>query len=235
VLIAQAHGVLPFVSERHVSKLLLSAASCKVVRVETTSRTPGRPRSERARRAILDAAYDQLAAHGFADLSIEGIAAAAGVSKQTIYRWWPSKAEVVLEAMLERAEVLVPPVDRGTVEADLLTFLEATFAAATPTMTRMLTGLMAQATLDPTFAAVFSDRFLAARRDTLRALLERGVARGELPAGTDLDLRVDAVYGLLWYRLLLGHHPLDSTTARELTDLVLGRQEASTRPVSKRA
>ena len=190
--------------------------------METISRSPGRPRSERARRAILDAAYDQLAAHGFAAMSIEGIAAAAGVSKQTIYRWWPSKAEVVLEAMLERAEVLIPPVDTGNLEADVRAFLEATFAAGNPTMTRMLTGLMAQAQLDPEFGAKFDARFLAARRDTLHALLERGVARGELPAGTDLDVRVDAVYGLLWYRLLAGHRPLDQDTAGTLTALLLG-------------
>ncbi|MFL6074226.1 MAG: TetR/AcrR family transcriptional regulator [Mycobacteriales bacterium] len=202
--------------------------------MEITSRSPGRPRSERARRAILDAAYAQLAAHGFADLSIEGIAAAAGVSKQTIYRWWPSKAEVVLEAMLDRAGVLVPPVDTGVLEDDLRAFLETTFAAAEPTLIRVLTGLMAQATLDPAFGRVFNERFLAARRDILRELLERGVARGELPAGHDLDVRVDAVYGLLWYRLLVGHRPLDSATARELTELVLGGQDASTRPVSKR-
>lgn len=190
--------------------------------METTSRSPGRPRSERARRAILDAAYDQLAMHGFAAMSIEGIAAAAGVSKQTIYRWWPSKAEVVLEAMLERAEVLIPPVDTGTLEGDVRAFLEATFAAGNPTMTRMLTGLMAQAQLDPEFGAKFDARFLAARRDTLHALLERGVARGELAAGTDLDVRVDAAYGLLWYRLLAGHRPLDQDTAGALTALLLG-------------
>jgi AcrR family transcriptional regulator len=183
------------------------------------SRRPGRPRSETTRRAILDAALDELREHGYAALTIEGIAARAGAGKQTIYRWWPSKADVVLDALLDLAATKIPVPDEGSLSADLTAFLSATFRQHG--LRPILVGLMAHALLDPVFAAGFRDRFLFSRRAVLRDILDRAVARGEIAADVDLELVVDVVYGVLWYRLMLDHAPLDDAAGEQLALLVI--------------
>lgn len=182
-------------------------------------RRPGRPRSEAVRRAILGAAIDELHERGYAALTIEGIAARAGAGKQTIYRWWPSKADVVLDAMLDLAETRIAIPDEGALDADLAKFLTATFRQRD--QRPILVGLMAQALLDPAFATAFRDRFLFGRRDALRAILRRAVRRGEIDATIDLELVIDVVYGFLWYRLLLDHAPLSEAAGLELASLVI--------------
>ncbi|MBV2363184.1 TetR/AcrR family transcriptional regulator [Streptomonospora nanhaiensis] len=179
---------------------------------------PGRPRSQAVRAAILRAALAELEERGYAALTVEGIAARAGAGKQTIYRWWPSKADVVLDALLDTAAERVPVPDEGSLAADLDAFLAATFRQEG--QRAVLTGLMAQSVLDPAFAQAFGERFLAGRRAALRGLLERARARGEVDPGADLDLLVDVVYGTLWYRMLVGHAPLDAETGRRLAALV---------------
>jgi AcrR family transcriptional regulator len=183
------------------------------------TRRPGRPRSEAARLAILRATHDELLEHGYGRLTMEGIAARAGVGKQTIYRWWRSKAEVVLDALLNVASKGIPIPDEGTLEADLSAFLRRTFGlqeSARP----VLVGLLAQSLLDPDFADAFRDRFLAGRRAALRTMLDRAVARGEISADADLGLLQDVAYGVLWYRLLFRHAPLDDEAARDISSLI---------------
>src|SRR5579862_8854730 len=88
----------------------------------------GRKRSEQSRLAILTAAYDLVGEIGYARLTVEGIAARAGTGKQTIYRWWPSKADVVLDALATKADLNIPIPDEGSYAADLRAFLLASFA-----------------------------------------------------------------------------------------------------------
>ncbi|WP_067681453.1 TetR/AcrR family transcriptional regulator [Nocardia miyunensis] len=179
----------------------------------------GRPRSEDRRRAILAAATAELRENGYAALTVEGIAARAGAGKQTIYRWWPSKADVVLDALLEEASDAIAIPDEGSLPEDLLAFLSATFRQRG--QRPVLVGLMAQALLDPVFAQAFRDRFLFGRRAALRQILDRAVARGEIASGIDPELLIDVVYGVLWYRLLLDHAPLDDEAGRRLAELVV--------------
>ena len=179
----------------------------------------GRPRSETVRQAILAAAIDELEENGYARLTVDAIAARAGAGKQTVYRWWPSKADVVLDALLERAAVTITVPDEGSLEADLLAFVGATFRQRG--QRPVLIGLMAQALLDPVFATAFRDRFLFGRRAALRVILERAVARGEINPDMDPELLIDVVYGVLWYRLMLDHAPLDEAAGRQLACLVL--------------
>ena len=150
---------------------------------------------------------------------MEGIAARAGVGKQTIYRWWPAKADVVFDTLLDLAQERIAVPDEGSLAADLSAFLTATFRRRS--QRPILVGLMAQALLDPVFATAFRDRFLFSRRAALRGILERAVARGEIGEDLDVELLVDVVYGVLWYRLLLDHAPLDDEAGRQLTALVL--------------
>ncbi len=182
-------------------------------------RRPGRPRSETSRRAILTAAIDELHDHDYAALTVEGIAARAGVGKQTIYRWWPSKADVVLDALLDLAAEQIAVPDEGTLDADLSAFLTATFRQRR--QRPVLVGLMAQASLDPAFATAFRDRFLFSRRAALREILDRAVARGEIARDVDVELLADVVFGVLWYRLLLDHAPLNAAAAEQLAALVV--------------
>jgi AcrR family transcriptional regulator len=184
----------------------------------TDPRRPGRPRSETARAAILDAAVAELQEKGFAATTVDAIAARAGVGKQTIYRWWSSKADVVLEGVMRLAAERIPMPDQGSLHADLLSFLGATFRQRG--QRPVLVGMMAQAVLDPVFGEKFREQFLFARRAALRSLLERAVVRGEIAPGADLELLIDVVYGVLWYRLLVDHIPLDEAGGRALADLV---------------
>ncbi|MFC9617669.1 TetR/AcrR family transcriptional regulator [Streptomyces sp. NPDC056938] len=178
----------------------------------------GRRRNEAARRAILDAALRLLADADGAPVTVETIAREAGVGKQTLYRWWPSKGAVLLDALTDRAEQDVPAPDTGSLRDDLRAVVAATFegASAPPTAPALRT-LAREAARDPHLADLMRE-FTGARRAALREVLERGRERGELPKGRDLDLMVDQVYGVFWYRFLLGHAPLDERTATDLTE-----------------
>ncbi|MES9541640.1 TetR/AcrR family transcriptional regulator C-terminal ligand-binding domain-containing protein [Actinomadura sp. NPDC000600] len=193
---------------------------------ETRRPHTGRRRNEAARRAILDVAVELLGGTGDTPVTIDTIAAAAGVGKQTIYRWWPSKGAVLLEAVAERAGADIPVPDTGSLHDDLRAFLRATFRAAGHERTvSVLRHTMAEAQRDP-HARPHMRAFIAGRREVLRGLLERARDRGEVSPATDLDLVVDQAYGLLWYRILAGHAPLSEEAAdalaRALTEQVRG-------------
>ncbi len=146
----------------------------------------GRRRSDRVHQAILQATVDVLAQAGYRALTIEAIAARAGVGKKTIYRWWPSKAALALEALTAHANVHVPFRDTGSLSGDLLAYFERSFPALQGESGTLLRGLAAEAQLDANFAQDFQRLFIVPRREALVALLQRGVQRGELAAATDL-------------------------------------------------
>ena|ERR1700733_6956312 len=161
-------------------------------------------RSEEARLAVLEAADDLLVERGFAGVTIEGIAARAGVAKQTIYRWWAAKTDILFDALVaDAAEFFIVP-DHGDLGRDLrdqfrqlAAFLSRTDAGA---VARALAG---QAQHDPGVAARFEAEFLARERDRERAPFLRARERGELPEGTDIDFAIDRLAGPVYYRLLI--------------------------------
>ena len=176
----------------------------------------GRRRNDAAQEAILDAAFRLLSGPETEALTIDAIAAEAGVGRQTIYRWWPSKGAVLAEALARHARVVVPDRDTGSFSGDLTAFLVDSFAGlADEGLAGRLRQIVAAAQQDEHVAHVLAD-FTAARRAALRALLERGQAAGELAPDADLDMLVDMAYGVLYYRLLVGHAPLDEKAARSL-------------------
>lgn len=174
-------------------------------------------RSEEARAAVLEAADDILAERGFAGVTIEGIAARAGVAKQTIYRWWPSKTDILFEALAEDAAA------HFTARGDdlgsdlrhhlrqLAVFLTSTDAGA---VCRALAG---QAQHDPDVAARFRDEFVAPQRDRDRAPFDRARIRGDLPGNTDIDLAVDQLVGPVYYRALV----TGQSVPRDFTDALV--------------
>jgi AcrR family transcriptional regulator len=181
------------------------------------ARRPGRKRSEASRTAILAAAIGLVSEVGYAALTIEGIARRAGCGKQTIYRWWPGKADVLLDALGAKAVLYVPVADRGSYRADLRAFLEASFALARqPQVTGILRALMAEAQVDEEFGERFREAFLQRRRDALAQIVTRARQRGDLPAGLSPGTVLDLVFGVIWYRTLATRQPLDQALAGEL-------------------
>jgi AcrR family transcriptional regulator len=176
----------------------------------------GRRRNDAAKDAILDAAFRLLSGPGTEGLTIDAIAAEAGVGRQTIYRWWPSKGAVIADALVRHARVVVPARDTGSLTGDLEAFLADSFAALEDEgLAGRLRQIVATAQQDEHVARVLAD-FTAVRRAALRAILERGRDARELAPDANLDMLVDMAYGVLYYRLLVGHAPLDEEAARSL-------------------
>ena len=191
----------------------------------------GRRRSEQSRLAILTAAYELVAEIGYARLTIEGIAARAGTGKQTIYRWWPSKADVVLDALATKADLHIPIPDEGSFAADLRAFLLASFALGNQgALLSILRALMAEAQIDPEFWQRFREGFLQRRRDALGVITGRAQARGDLPPGLSPGTVADIVFGVIWYRVLATRDPPDSGLAEELVTALAGVNDRKATP-----
>ena len=185
---------------------------------ESSPRRPhtGRRRNDAARDAILDAAFRLLSGPGTDAMTIDAIAAEAGVGRQTIYRWWPSKGAVVADALARHAQQIVPGRDTGSFSGDLEAFLIDSFAGLQDAgLANRLRQIVAAAQQDEHVALVLAD-FTAVRRAALRTLLEHGRAASKLSPDADVDMLVDMAYGVLYYRLLVGHAPLDQDAARSL-------------------
>ena len=162
----------------------------------------GRKRSEASRIAILTAAYELVTEIGYQALTIEGVAVRAGCGKQTLYRWWPHKADVLLEALAVKADLRVSTADHGSWQADLTAFLADSFELArVPGVVPVLRVLMAEAQMDSGFAERFRLGFLARRRAAFALLTDRALANGDLP-DVEPDAIADIVFGAIWYRLL---------------------------------
>ncbi|GAA4567692.1 TetR/AcrR family transcriptional regulator [Planotetraspora kaengkrachanensis] len=170
----------------------------------------GRPRSEASRRAILEAALRLCERDGYPNVTLKAVAAEAGTGRQTLYRWWNTKADVLLEAMTTIVAPRIPPSP-----PDLRSFLLDTFALTDGVAGRVVVGLMAEAQSDPDLAERLRTLLIGPRRAALRKVLE-----GALSSHADLDLTVDMIFGAMWYRLLNRHAPVDAALAEEITDLV---------------
>jgi AcrR family transcriptional regulator len=167
-------------------------------------RAPHR-RDDNARLAVLHAADDLLVERGFGGVTIEGIAARAGVAKQTIYRWWSSKVDILLDTLIEDAgrQLVIPA--SGPVVESMRRYLRnlARFLTKDPAG-QVLLALIGEAQHDAAMAATFRARYLDPRRDQERALLQRGIEAGELPTDLDIDAALDALIGPLVFRALTG-------------------------------
>ncbi len=195
-------------------------------------RAAGRPRSEGCRQRIVSAADALLARDGFARMSVDAIAQLAGVSKATIYRWWPNKAAVVMEAMLTstEAELHVPVSDSP--EADLIERMRRMIALFRGDRARVLASLIGEAQFNPEVAEAYRQHLLGPRRAALRVDLERAVAAGVFSPDMDMDIAIDLMYGPLYERLLLGHAPMDDKFEREYPALAVAALRAFSTPKS---
>lgn len=182
----------------------------------------GRPRSTKARLAILATALRLAKEEGFSALTIEGIAREAGVGKPTIYRWWHSKGAIVFDALQQHAQEELPLPPDGPLAERLYEWLTTIFKPLNGEIGEIVRSLMAEAQRDPVFADFFRAEFILPRRQPLLAILRAGIRRGELPPATDSEVMADLIYGAMWYRLLARHAPLDEQCAREIVRTLLG-------------
>jgi AcrR family transcriptional regulator len=189
--------------------------------VEHAARPAGRPRSEGCRQKVLSAADALLAEDGFARMSVDGIATRAGVSKATIYRWWPNKAAIVMEALLAATEAEVHVPASASPEGDLVERLRRTIALFRSDKGRVLASLIGEAQFHEEVAEAYRTHLLAPRRAGMRAALERAVDAGVLARGLDFDLALDLLLGPLYQRLLLRHAPLDAAFERDYPRLAV--------------
>ena len=184
------------------------------------SRPPGRPRSERAHRAILQAANELLENEGFAAVTVEAIAERAGVSKATIYRWWPNRAAVVMDGFLSIVSSEVPFPHTGHAREDIRIHMRRLSEAFSGNLGRTVAALIAEGQADPELAEALRSRWLSVRRTEAREILELGIERSELREDLDPEVAVDVLYGPIYYRMLVGHAPLDEDFADTLADHV---------------
>ncbi|MGC2485845.1 MAG: TetR/AcrR family transcriptional regulator [Acidimicrobiales bacterium] len=186
----------------------------------TVSR-PGRPRSEKTRLAILESAADILLANGFADATIEAIAARAGVSKVTIYKWWPSRGAVAIDAYFHRfLQTTVFP-DTGDTVADVTTQVLHLIEAFRGRAGEVMAELLGQAQFDPALSEVLRERWFAPRRAASTSVVQRGIERGEIRSDVTVPIVLDEIYGPVYLRLMTRHLPLSDEFARELVQNVL--------------
>lgn len=176
------------------------------------SPTPGRPRSEAARRAILEAAYSLVIARGYQQVTMAEIAAAAGSGKQTIYRWWPSKPALVLDALEQYGEETIDP--EQPEDRSLAGFFQRVCTGASRAAP-VLRSLMAEAQFDAALRALLKERLV----DRRRAALDRALRRWGIDDPARRESLILGLYGSLWYRLLLDE-PLDAAFVGRILSLI---------------
>ena len=184
------------------------------------SPSAGRPRSEAAGQAILKATRKLVVRYGYEAVTTQMIAAAARTGKQTIYRRWSSKAELVLAAFVEHAEQFIDVTSGRGSQKDrtIVAFLIRLFGALEETGDAVRS-LMAYAQQDHEFRRLFRQRLIEPRREALRRILEQAADRKEIGTDVDLEVAITVIYGAMWYRLLLDE-PLDKAFAARLADLI---------------
>jgi AcrR family transcriptional regulator len=184
-------------------------------------RSPGRPRSEHCRKAILRSTLKLLQESGFSNLSIEAIAADADVSKATVYRWWPNKAALVADAFFSSAEQELTFPDTGSVRSDMSLQMKQLVRVFRGKRGRIVAALIGGGQSDPELIEAYRELFLKPRRRQAYKTLQRGIDRGELPQGLDMDLMLDSLYGPIYMRFLIGHDTLTEDFVEQLCDVVL--------------
>jgi AcrR family transcriptional regulator len=193
----------------------------KSAKTRVAPRPAGRPRSEQARRAVLEAAYKLLKVKGFQAVGSHEIANAAGVSSATLYRWWDSKEEILFDACFEHMKPVLAVSGSGSALARLRRYVlyVAEFLASDDgvIMARLFTGIHD----DSKLRRMFLERYVMSRRQMQRRFIGEAIASGQLKRGTDPELLIDALNGPLFFRWLQGHAPLDKSFAEGIFDKVI--------------
>jgi AcrR family transcriptional regulator len=191
----------------------ITTGAFKMKKVDTIddAKAAGRPRDARTTRRILDAALELGLELGFDGLTVEGVAARAGVGKTTIYRRWPDIWSVVVDAVLDEVNRTAPVEHRATARESFAVSMRLVAKSFRGHHGKILRPLIGRAQIDEALRKTLADRWLLARRKISREIVRRGIASGELREGLDPDVVLDALYGPLYHRLLL---PYDGDATR---------------------
>ena len=179
-------------------------------------------RAERVRGSVLGAATTILERDGYAGLTMEGVAAASGVAKTTVYRRWPTKAALCVDLYLEVAARELRDPDTGDVARDLKAIAQTVVSLQKRTVAGpAFVGLIAEAQIAPATRRAVLAGFAEKRRELTRQVLRRAMQRRQIRSDTDIDLVIDVIGGATTFRLLQGHAPLTKRFTGDLVDLVL--------------
>lgn len=189
-------------------------------KTKVESKNRGRQRSEESKEAILTATLHLLKEKPLRDITIEEIARKAGVGKATIYKWWPSKAYVALDAFLGKINRLVPTPDTGSAERDFKEQLHSLITFYASPTGRIFGQFLAEGQSDKEFAALFRERFLKPRREFVGVIFDRAVKRGEIDRNLDRELVLDLIYGPAIFRLMAEHAPLDREVGETMVSVL---------------
>lgn len=176
---------------------------------------------------ILQATNELLERDGFKKITIEAVAAHAGVSKVTLYRWWPNKSALVMHAFLTTMMPIVAPLDTGSIRDDLRQYMRELIAAYQGRTGAVIAALIAEGQFDADLARAFRASFLKLRQEPIEQILKRGIRRGELRSDIAMQVTIDSLYAPIDYRLLIAHAPLDEYFIYTLIDQVLNGLKAA--------
>ena len=192
----------------------------------------GRPPSEMAasHALIMDAVYALLQEKSVRELTMEAVAKRAGVGKPTLYKWWPTKATLVLAMLCER---MAPKLEKPTVltaEESLRFRARSLIKAFNGPFGRIVAGLIAEGQSEPAVLQEFFDRWISPRRNATITDLQRGKDAGELRSETEPALLNDAIFGAIYYRMLLRSGPLTRRFGEDLVEqVILGHRSGNAR------
>lgn len=180
----------------------------------------GRPRSEAAAShdEILDAVYTLLQEKSVRELTIEEVARQAGVGKPTLYKWWPSKAALVIDMFEERVVGRLSVSSEGTAEHAIRTQVRELIRLLNGFFGKVAADIIAEGQSDPTILQEYRDRYMNKRRAFSAEVIERALKSGELKKAIEPELLIDMIYGPIYYRLLVRHRKLDQAFGDALVD-----------------
>lgn len=182
---------------------------------------PGRPRSEQSRSAVVRATSELLHEIGLRAMTTEQIATRSGASKATIYKWWPNKYAVAVDAFFSELQADSPDPDTGSARQDFTIWLRRLCHFYAGPSGAVFAQLVGEAQFDPEVATELRDGLVRSRRAVLETIWDRGVARGELRADVDRDVAIDLIIGPALYRLMTGRGGLDEAAADAMADTVI--------------
>lgn len=189
----------------------------------TEGRTRGRPRSTAAasHEGILNAVFEILQEKSVRELTMEEVARRAGVGKPTLYKWWPSKAALVLDMFEERIAVKLAVPDAKTAEQAIRAQVAEVIRLAGGFFGKVAAEIIAEGQSDPTILEEYRNRYMSRRRAFTTEWIERAQASGEFTRDVTPAVLIDLIYGPIYYRLLIRHEKLDQKFGKEVVDRIL--------------
>jgi AcrR family transcriptional regulator len=181
----------------------------------------GRPRSQKTTAAILESAYELMASEGLAAATIDAVARHSNVSKMTIYKWWPSREALLIDAFLNQALLMLPLSSSGDAATRLRRHVVAYAEALVGEFGKVQLAVISECVANTGSAALFYERYLKLRRDAIVAIIAAGQKDGSITAAEAPTDLYDAIYGSLFYRSIFGIRPISAGFARRLVDMVL--------------